>query len=127
MRSYSPLVLVIDDDVQFLDYMSTLMEKNGYRVCSAVNGEEGMERYAQLQPQLIITDIFMSKKEGLEVIMDIRKHDLKIPIVAVSGDSHKFGRDYIRMAKKLGADAVFLKPFDSADMLATVKEFFTVD
>lgn len=127
MHSVEPVVLVVDDDVQFVNYLSKLLEYEGYRVCQAFNGDEGITGYIQHQPHLIITDIVMPDKEGLELITMVREQDLKIPIIAVSGGNHGFGDDYLRMAKKLGANATFPKPFHSEILLTTVSKLLTAN
>lgn len=127
MHSTAPVVLVIDDDIQFVTYLSKLLEGEGYKVCKAFDGAEGITGYIQHQPHLIITDIVMPKKEGLELIGLVREQDLKIPIIAVSGGNHGFGDDYLKMAKKLGANAIFPKPFHSEILLTTVSKLLTAD
>lgn len=119
----APVILVIDDDVHFIKYISVLLEYEGYRVCKAFDGEEGIKNYIQQQPHLIITDIVMPKKEGIELIKMVRKQDSKIPIIAMSGGNHGFGNDYLRMVKMLGANAILRKPFGPEEFLAIVNEF----
>lgn len=118
-----PSVLVIDDDTQFVYYISQLLEYEGYRVYKAFDGKGGIMEYIQRQPNLVITDIVMPEKEGLELIMEIRKQDSEIPIIAVSGGNHGYGDSYLAVAKKFGANAILQKPFDSETLLATVNEF----
>ncbi len=121
----SPAILVVDDDVPFVEYVSEMLDGEGYRVCKAFGGEEGVTEFVQHQPQLIITDIVMPAKDGLELIMAARKQDSEIPIIAVSGGNSGFGSDYLMAAKKFGANVVPKKPFHSEMLLDTAEELLS--
>lgn len=109
-------ILVIEDDAQFRRYLRKLLEEEGFRICEAADGKQGWEAYLHHWPQLIITDIVMPEKEGIELIIMIRQQNPEVPIIAMSGGNSGFGEAYLEVAYQLGADAVLAKPF-SADML----------
>ena len=113
-------VLVIDDDQQFRNYMVELLTEHGYKVCTAENGVAGLEQFSNCQPDIIITDIVMPEKEGVEVILTIRAENPEIPLIAVSGGNLGNAESYLNMARKLGANATLAKPFSLSNLLETV-------
>lgn len=122
MESNGCQILLVDDDMQFLSFMNEMLTLQHYDVMLADNGESGLARYESKKPDLIITDIVMPGKEGIEMIMEIRNSDSDIPIVAISGGNLGNADSYLGMAKKLGATAVFEKPFSMPDMLSVLKK-----
>ena len=109
-------ILVIDDDDLVREYLTDLLEKQDYKVISAEMGNEGLDLFVDHNPDLVITDLIMPEKEGIETISAIRNFNQDIPIIAISG----FSDDYLRAAKRLGANEAFRKPLDSAEFLASI-------
>lgn len=72
-------------------------------------------------PQVVITDIIMPRKEGLEVIMELRRRHPAIRLIAISGGGRTKSADFLQLAKKLGADAVLPKPLDIDQLEKTVR------
>lgn len=115
-------VLVIDDDTIMNDMVVQLLSQSGYEVEGASDGMAGLKLIETTQFDLIVTDIIMPEKEGLETIVAIRKKNKTIPIIAISGGG-KLGPDqYLHMAKQFGADYAFQKPFKNAQFLTAVRE-----
>ena len=84
-------VLVVDDDEALRALMKTILEKDGYyRVETARDGQEGYLTYLHFQPDIIITDIEMPRKNGLEMVRAIRAHDPEIRIIYMSCDLDRF-------------------------------------
>lgn len=116
-------ILVIDDDTSLNGMIYEILTSYGYEVRSAPNGVEGLQLFMKERPDLVITDIFMPEKEGLEVIMELRQADKAIRILVVSGGSpHMNISDIFAMAEMFGADAVLSKPFAVGTILQKVKE-----
>jgi len=115
-------LLVIDDDEQFRAFMSEALHKRAYEVLTASDGDEGLERIINDSPDLVITDIVMPGKEGVEVIMELRQREISIPIIAMSGGNLGNADSYLKMAKKLGANAVISKPFQLEDLILAIKK-----
>ncbi len=111
-------VLIVDDDAQVRSFLATLLEADGYSVLQASNGREAQARCNETAFDLVITDLVMPEQEGLETIHAIRKKWPQTRVVAISG---AFGGAYLELAKKLGADALFRKPFDPDTILSEVK------
>ena len=113
-------ILLIDDDPLVAFTVERMLQGNGYTVMRAADGEKGLKVMRGEKVDLIITDIIMPVKEGIETIREIRQHDSNLPVIAVSGGGHGAGGNYLRMAQALGATEVLAKPFDQEQLLAAV-------
>ena len=118
-------ILVIEDNENMLRMMNDLLTRSGYNVLVAPDGIEGVRLYHATKPDLVITDIIMPDKEGLEVIMDLTKETPKPKIIAMSGGGMMEARTYLSLAEKLGADATLEKPFRPAELLDLIEELLT--
>lgn len=115
-------ILLIEDDLLVRQALVNSLETAGHRVHAASDGREGLRIFADFTPDLIITDIFMPETEGIETIVDIRKRDRNIPIIAMSGYAEIGGIDFLRTATALGANTTLKKPFNSVTFLQTVEK-----
>ena len=115
-------ILVIDDEPMVRSYLRTMLEREGYEVKEAANGEEGVQLFHSFSPQLIITDMVMPGKDGIEVIMELRKVDTSVKIMAISGGGYITADKYLALAKALDIDACFQKPLDPQMIISTVKD-----
>lgn len=113
-------ILVIDDDAQVLNLVSEMLRLEGHAVDVAENGLLAMRKMDCQRFDLVITDLLMPEKEGLETIVDIRRGDSCMPIVAISGGGRIGPRDYLDTARCMGADATLAKPFGRQELLSTV-------
>lgn len=110
-------ILIIDDDAQMRRLIMRILISAGHRVHEAANGATGMKRFHERLPALVITDIFMPEKEGIETIRSLRQVAPDLPILAISGSGLK---DYLNFAMQLGATATLPKPFSAEELLETV-------
>jgi DNA-binding response OmpR family regulator len=115
-------ILIIDDNENMLRMMGDLLSRSGYNVLSAPDGVNGMKTYHANPPDLVITDIIMPDKEGLEVIMELVKQEPRPKIIAMSGGGMMEPQTYLSLARKLGADQVIEKPFRSAELLSLIEK-----
>ncbi len=115
-------ILIIDDDVSVRKLLRAMLEKSNYEVVEAADGEEGINQFKQYLPDLVITDLIMPGKEGLETIKDIKNIDPNSKIIAISGGGTIDPDMYLKLAKSMGASHVFPKPMDSKLMLSTIAE-----
>lgn len=113
-------VLVIDDDSLVRDTIVRILERKGYAVLVAADGVRGLRMFHSEQPDLVITDIIMPEKEGLETIREIRGERPGAKIIAISGGARIGNMDFLKMAGKLGACDILPKPFDPAELMNTV-------
>ena len=116
-------ILVIDDDDLVRGMVCSVLKKNGFTVLEAENGNVGLEHVQRADPPaLVITDILMPDKEGLETISEIRALNPDIKIIAMSGGGKTKNMTFLGLAKKIGADQTLEKPFRPAELLAAVQK-----
>ena len=113
-------ILVIDDDAYSRMTLQLVLEDAGYAVECAEDGALGLRAFTAHRPDLVITDIIMPAREGLETIGEIRKLDRAVPIIAVSGGGRLKSIDLLTLAGRLGADAVLSKPFAAEELIDAV-------
>lgn len=116
------LALVIDDSADTREFLSLLLQKNEFEVVTASDGDDGLSTFKKHRPHVIITDIFMPNKEGLELINEIRNIDDEVGIIAISGYKDKQGMDYLEVAKQFGAQEVMEKPINTDRLINIVKK-----
>ena len=116
-------ILIIDDNYDFRKLFREVLEKYGYDVYEAGDGEEGISVYKDNNIDLVITDMIMPKKEGLETMIELRRDFPSVKIIAMSGDGFEAPMNYLDGAKLLGgATRTFIKPFSMEDMLEAIRE-----
>lgn len=113
-------ILIIDDDDQVRTLLRMILEREGHEVIEAPDGEVGVELYRKEPADVVITDIFMPEKEGLETIMDLRLEYPEVKLIAISGGGHLKAHEYLHMARKLGAQLTLTKPFERDELLEAV-------
>lgn len=115
-------ILVLDDEVEILKLLRTVLSHEGHSVATAADGVRGVAAFDEIRPDLVITDIVMPEQEGMETILKIRKLDQKVPILAISGNTGCTSGDYLNVANSLGADRTLAKPFSPAELVKIVDE-----
>lgn len=113
-------VLIIDDVDELRTMVRCVLEAAGHDVREAANGIQGLRAFRERPADLVICDIFMPEKEGLETILDLRREYGKLPIIAMSGGSARIPRDFLRDATALGASRLLRKPFEVQELLEAV-------
>jgi len=114
--------LVIDDDPVVCEVARQVLERNGFAVSTASDGQAGLGRFGEMNPDLVIVDILMPGKEGIATILELRQIDPRARILAMTGGGGSFAAgEVLRMAELLGADHSLRKPFQPAELLATVR------
>jgi CheY-like chemotaxis protein len=113
-------ILVIDDDPLVRRTIERILQKSGYQVHLAADGVEGLRTFRTLQPDLVITDIIMPVKEGLDTIRLLRTWSSDARIIAISGGTRVTNTDLLAEAAVLGASVVIAKPFDPDELLVKV-------
>jgi DNA-binding response OmpR family regulator len=114
-------ILVIDDDPGVRSTLAAMLEERGYHVSLAENGERGLAAFRRERPDLVITDIVMPVKEGLETIRELRSEQPEVPIIAISAGARMGRHDFLDIARQLGVWDVAAKPFDPDDFIARVE------
>lgn len=113
-------VLLVDDDKAVLHSLSLLLEDLGFRVTTAGNGIEALRKFRASPADLVLTDIIMPDKEGIALIMELRRDYPGAKIIAMSGGGRIGNKDFVSIATALGADAGLQKPFDDILLAATL-------
>jgi CheY-like chemotaxis protein len=115
-----PVALVIDDDPQVRCLIAMMLKRAGYEVVQAKDGDEGIELCSSLEPEVVVTDIFMPRHDGIDVLREAKAQPKQPRVVAISGGSPRLQMDFLKTAGKLGADAVVQKPFTPLQLLQAV-------
>lgn len=114
-------ILIIDDDTQSRIFLRMSLERAGYKVVEAENGRAGMKRQRECQADLIITDIIMPEKEGIETIIAFRIEFPDTKIIAISGGGKMRSEKYLRMDATIGAHRVLFRPFAKNEILEAIQ------
>ena len=117
-------ILLIDDDNSLRKVIAMALTDAGHQVRQAKDGSEGVACFRAEQFDLVITDLIMPKKEGIETITDLRRACPGLPIIAISGEQ-KNSELYLNLAKQIGATRTLLKPFEIAELRRTIDEILT--
>ena len=115
------LILVIDDDDMMRGMLRKMLLQAGHDVVDAPDGEAGLSLLQKTSAELVITDIMMPEKDGLEVIRAIRRDLPAAKIIAISGGGKIGRRNFLAEAREFGADETLLKPLDRSKFLESVK------
>ena len=113
-------ILIIDDDVQILKMLRKMLELEGHEVVDATDGNKGLKLYREDPTDLVITDIVMPEKEGIETIVDLRREFPEAKIIAMSGGGHVEPEAYLHMAKGFGAQRTLTKPFGKEELVEAI-------
>jgi DNA-binding response OmpR family regulator len=119
-------ILVIDDEASIAIMLKKMLERAGHAVVIASNGNDGLSLFEKFQPDLLITDIVMPEKEGLELILELRKKKAKLKIIAISGGGRFQYQGYLTSAQRLGADRVFQKPLELKEFMNCISELLNL-
>lgn len=114
-------VLVIDDDELVLTMLESALLAAGHKVITATDGDQGLRALRRHPVDIIVTDIIMPGKEGIETIIEIRRLSPTIPIIAISGGGLHAGRLYLEAAARLGATRTLAKPFAPKKLLQEIE------
>ena len=113
-------LLVIDDDELVRNTLASMLSSAGHTVATAVDGRAGTRAAATAAYDVILVDILMPEKEGIETIIELRRRQPAIKLVAISGGGRTDSVDFLDLAKQLGADAALRKPIAKKRLVETV-------
>ncbi len=116
-------ILIVDDDVQVREMLRQKLERSGYEAVEAPDGKVAIKLHHAQPADLIIMDIIMPEKEGIETITELRRDFPDVKIIAISGGSRGIeSKNCLHIAKKLGAQHTFQKPFKLEELLAVIQQ-----
>lgn len=115
-------ILIIDDEPTALDLLRRILEMKGYEVLSAVDGQEGIMRFRYQPCDLVITDMVMPVKGGLQTILDLRQEAPELPVIAISGGGAIAKERYLTVAGYLDNVITIAKPFTVEEVAGAVEQ-----
>ena len=110
-------ILLVEDEEQLRSMLRIVLENAEHEVREAGNGKEALESYGRHPVDLMVTDIVMPDKEGIETIMKVRDSYPHVKIIAMSGGGRTGAQNFLELAKKFGADYILAKPFSNKELL----------
>ena len=120
-------ILVIDDDAPFNTLIQEFLSQQGHNVTAAYNGREGLDRFEEDQPDIVITDIRMPKSDGLDLLLKLRNHGEHAPkgIILMSGLVNAQSDRYKNTLQALGASDFMQKPFPLDELSRKINEILS--
>ena len=115
-------ILIIDDDTPIRSMVRLILERAGYTVREAQDGIEGIRVFRETPADLVITDLIMPNKDGIGMIIELKKDFPALKIIAMSGGGLNRPEGYLRGAQKLGAACTLSKPLNRNDLLRAVRD-----
>lgn len=115
-------ILIIDDDPQIVKLMTAYLQREEHEVVTAEDGKEGIRQLSVQQFDLVITDIVMPERDGLEVLAWLKSQPQCPKVIAMSGSSARLDQDFILKMAHFSADKVLPKPVDCETLTAAVHE-----
>jgi DNA-binding response OmpR family regulator len=115
-------ILLVDDEPMLRRTLRAILEKAGHVVAEAGDGDVALAMFSEDKPDLVITDIVMPNREGVETIRELRALDANVPIIAISGGGNTGGDLFLTLASHLGANQTLTKPIRQATLLETVND-----
>jgi len=116
-----PGILIVEDDKELRDMLKISLIRHKYTVLEAADGKEAITHFKPSITDLVITDLIMPDEDGLKVIMRLREIKPSLKIIAISGGGKAGPGSYLNLAKALGANAIFSKPFSINDLIAKIE------
>ena len=116
-------ILVLDDNDDFRDVLCELLKRSGYEVCSVGSGNAALAEAKRQKFDLMISDIVMPEKDGIDVMLEMKKDHPDLKVIAISGGGRGRAEDYLGISNMLtSVKCTFKKPFNNESLLKAVKE-----
>ncbi|MAM34228.1 MAG: response regulator [Micavibrio sp.] len=111
-------ILIVEDDELVLETLKELLQSREHQVATAGNGKEALQvLQAESKFDVLISDIIMPEKEGIETISEAKKIQPALKVIAISGGGRTNNLDFLKLAKKIGADKTLAKPFRNGELI----------
>lgn len=117
-----PGILIVEDDKEIREMLKLSLLRSNYTVLEAENGKDAIVHFKPLLTDLVVTDLIMPEEDGLKVVIKLKELKPSIKIIAISGGGKVGPASYLNLAKALGADAIYTKPFSINDLIAKIEE-----
>ena len=116
-----PGVLIVEDDKELREMLKLSLLRRNFTVLEAENGKAAITHFKPLITDIVVTDLIMPEEDGLKVVIKLRELKPSIKIIAISGGGKVGPGSYLNLAKALGADAIYSKPFSINDLIAKIE------
>jgi DNA-binding NtrC family response regulator len=113
------VILVIDDEADICALLREALERDGHEVLTARDGRDGMQVYQAHRPAVVITDIFMPRRSGIDLVLELGRADPPPKMIAMSGVA---GSSFLEAAREANVARTFVKPFDVREIVRAVRE-----
>lgn len=113
-------ILIIDDEELARFTLREILEAAGHEVVEASNGNEGIRHQKANSFDMVITDMIMPEKEGLETVVELKGEYPELKIIAISGGGRTRNMDFLQLAGEFGADLIITKPFSEEELMQGV-------
>ncbi len=113
-------ILIVDDNAQFRNLLSLALSRGNHTVTEADNGAKAIELIRRISFDVVISDVVMPEKDGIEMLLQMRSMKPSLPIIMMSGDSPAHADLYLKIARQLGAVNLLRKPFKVEELEAAI-------
>ncbi len=122
-----PGILLVEDDNDLREMLKASFIRRKYTVIEAENGKDAISHFKPLITDILVTDLIMPDEDGLKVIIKLKELKPTLKIIAISGGGKAGPGSYLNLAKALGADAIFSKPFSVNDLISKIEELLLTE
>jgi DNA-binding response OmpR family regulator len=122
-----PGILIVEDDKDLREMLKVSLLRKRFTVLEAQNGKDAIVHFKPSVTDAVVTDLIMPEEDGLKVIMKLRELKPSLKIIAISGGGKAGPGSYLNLAKALGADAIYSKPFSINDMISRIEELLEIE
>ncbi len=117
-----PAVLLLEDNAAYRELLTEVLTMAGFEVCAVPDGRRVMEILQSRHIELVITDLVMPERDGIEIMTELRYSHPRLPVIAISGDVPLNRELFLTIAEKLGASRVIAKPFRMEQLVTAARE-----
>jgi len=117
-----PGVLIVEDDKELREMLKLALLRRNFTVLEAENGKVAIAHFKPLITDVVVTDLIMPEEDGLKVVIKLRELKPSIKIIAISGGGKVGPGSYLNLAKALGADATYSKPFSINEVVIKIEQ-----
>jgi DNA-binding response OmpR family regulator len=122
MSSLVKKILIVEDEGLIREGLKIALEMEGFQVTVAEDGRMGLILFEKIMPDVVVTDIIMPERDGIELILGMKKLSKNIKIIAISGGGRISANDHLSIAGLLGADATLTKPFSAERLIQEIRK-----
>jgi CheY-like chemotaxis protein len=122
-----PGVLIVEDDKELREMLKLSLLRRNFTVLEAENGKTAITHFKPLITDIVVTDLIMPEEDGLKVVIKLRELKPSIKIIAISGGGKVGPGSYLNLAKALGADAIYSKPFSINDLITKIEQLLDTE